>query len=444
MRIVHAAGILASFALATTMADARAQSGTFAATPTFHKDVLPIFQQNCQSCHRPGQIGPMPLLDYTSTRPWARAIKQKVVARQMPPWFADPNVGHGFANDRSLDAAEIETIVKWVDGGAPAGDPNDAPPPITWPDGGWLIPPDVVVKGAPFTVPRTGVMDWMYITMPMGFREDTWVTSMEMRPGVNPRVTHHYCVFVVAHKEGVTYGVPVLGTQAEGTGGAPFEACYEPGQQAFDYRPQQAARLIPANSDIIFQMHYNPVGQEIVDQPQIGFTVTTQRPARQYTFQRIGSGSRLNIPPYAANYIAPTQEGELAMDAEIIWMQGHAHYRAKEMTFSVEHPDGRLETPLRLRWHPFWQLLYYPATPIVAKKGTVLRIDGRYDNSGANPFNPDPSAVVRFGEQAKDEMLFPTFGLLVDGSIDLKTTPVIRPTPRVDRTYTVVDTSSSQ
>jgi len=430
---------LAVVAFAACAATIAAQGGERTpAAPTFHRDVLPILQKNCQSCHRPGQIGPMPLLDYQSTRPWARAIKARVAARDMPPWFADPHYG-AFANDRSLKQHEIDTVVKWVDAGAPEGDAKDAPAPVIWPADGWLIPPDHVVNGAEYRVPATGTLDWMYITQPIGFTTDTWVTSMELRPGTTPRATHHYCVFIVPHKNDVKYGVPQVTTQATGTGGAPFEGCYEPGQQPFDYRQQGAGRLIPANSDVIFQMHYNPTGVEVIDRPQIGFTVARQRPARQYTFQRIGNGARLDIPPQDANYQAPAQEGDLNVDADIVWLQGHAHYRAKEMTFTVDYPDGRRETALRLLWHPYWQLLYYPATPLRTPKGTRIRVDGRYDNSSANKFNPDPNARVKFGDQAKDEMLFPTFGMIVDGALDLTKVPVIVPSPRVDRTFTVVD-----
>src|SRR5262245_7061277 len=165
---------------------------TATVAPTFSKDVLPILQKNCQSCHRPGQIAPMSLLTYQEARPWARDIKAKVESRQMPPWFADPQVGH-FQNDRSLTQAEIDTIVKWVDTGSPAGDPKDAPAAKVWPDNGWFIKPDVVVKGPEFVVPAhplNNVIEWTTIIVPMGFTKDTWITSMEIKPS-DLSVTHH-------------------------------------------------------------------------------------------------------------------------------------------------------------------------------------------------------------------------------------------------------------
>src|SRR5690348_13997669 len=148
---------------------------------TFHKDVEPILQRNCQSCHRPGQAAPMSLLTYQSARPWAKAMKAAVVTRKMPPWFADPRYGH-FVNDRSLQQGDIDTISKWADTGAAEGDPADAPVAIKWPADGWEIQPDIVINGAPFTVPahpKANVIEWNYITVPSGLNEDTWVTSME-------------------------------------------------------------------------------------------------------------------------------------------------------------------------------------------------------------------------------------------------------------------------
>jgi len=410
---------------------------------TFSKDVLPILQRNCQNCHRPGQIGPLSLLTYEDARPWAKAIKAAVASKKMPPWFADPDYGH-FSNERTLKPGEIDTLVRWVDGGAVAGDPHDAPAAVAFPAEGWRIKPDVIVRGVEYRVTqKSGIMPWMYVTVPMPFKEDTWVTSMEMRPGSNPALTHHYCIFITPHREDTKYGVFSEKTQGEATAGAPFEGCYEKGQEEFDYRPQHAGRLIPANSDMIFQMHYAPNGQEAADVPQVGFTVTKDRPARQYVFLNVGSGRQINIKPNDPDYKAPEQEGVLTVDAEIVWMQAHAHYRAKEMTFSIAFPDGREETALRVHWNPYWQSLYYPSQPIMAPKGTRLHVMGRYDNSANNPFNPDPNAPVLFGEQAKDEMLFITYGAIVDGSLDLAKVKVVQPSPKAGRDYTILENTAS-
>jgi len=406
---------------------------------TFYKDVQPILEKNCQVCHRPGQIGPMSLLTYDDARPWAKAIKAAVASRKMPPWFADAKFGH-FSNDRSLKQADIETISKWADAGAAKGDEKDAPAPATWPADGWRIKPDHIIKGGMYQVPKSGVLPWTYVRVPTGFKEDTWVTSMEMRPGANPALIHHYCVMVVPHTDDATYNVfspsGMLGQRAE-AGNAPFEGCYEKGQEEFDYRPLKAGRLIPANSDMIFQMHYTTDGKEQVDQPQIGFTVAKEPPENRYVFIVVGAGLQLNIKPNEAKYQAPAQEAELLQDVKIIWLQAHAHLRAKEFTFKVFYPDGREETPLHVFWNPSWETVYYPTQPIIAPKGTRLYVDGIYDNSVNNPFNPDPSAWVKFGDQYVDEMLFPTFGVVLPMSVD-PVQPIFRPSSRAGNDFTVI------
>src|SRR4029077_13385820 len=158
---------LAALVAVGATAAVRAQSHD-ASPVTFHKEVLPILQKNCQSCHRPGQIAPMSLLTYDEARPWARSMKTKVESRQMPPWFADPQHGQ-FANDRSLSRRDIETMAKWADAGAPQGDPADAPPPVVWPVDGWQIKPHVIVKGPEFRVPAhtpNDVVEWVTYTVP--------------------------------------------------------------------------------------------------------------------------------------------------------------------------------------------------------------------------------------------------------------------------------------
>ncbi len=438
--------LCALFAAAGTLSvptPAAAQTGNPGNGRTFYRDVLPIVQEKCQLCHRPGQIGSFSMLTYEDTRGYARAIKKRVLAREMPPWFADPSVGH-FSNDPSLSKQQIETLVAWVNGGASEGNPKDAPAPVAWPADGWRIQPDAIVKGAAYPVPKEGVLDWMYIPVPMPFKEDTWVSSMELRPGADASVTHHYCVMIVPKLKNAKYGEPTpmmeLGVTLGGTPSGGFEGCYETGQGAFDYRPYQAARLIPGNSDMVFQMHYAPRGKKaVVDQPQVGFTIAKGKPAKQFMFLNIGGGTRIDIPPNEPNYKAPVQEAQLNVDAKIVWYQGHAHYRAKEMRFGFVFPDGRTEEALHLKWHPYWQQVYYPTTPIEAPAGTILRIEGWYDNSARNRFNPDPNARVPFGVQATEEMLFPTFGVVVDVAGDPSPRNVVKPTARADELFNVVE-----
>ena len=420
----------------------------FAAGPvTFTKDVLPILQKNCQSCHRPGQIAPMPLLTYENVRPWAKAMKAAVVTRKMPPWFADPQAGH-FANDRSLKQEEIDTIAKWADNGSPQGDSKDAPPPVQWPAEGWQIQPDLIVNGPTTTVPahpKNNVIEWMYITVPSGVTRDTWITSMEIRPS-EPSVTHHICVFFKPHTPDVQYNVPVWSDRprddsgsalasaagANGRGIPPsttagsngIEGCYVPGQLTQDYRIHGAAKLLKAGTDIVFQIHYTPNGMEVTDRPRLGFTVAKEAPERVYVSLGMSAPSDAQsfaIPPNAPNWESPSAEAMFTEDAELVWMFPHMHVRGKDMTYRLVYPDGRTETILNVPKYDFnWQLGYDVARPIQVPKGTKLVVTAHYDNSANNKFNPDPNRTVYYGDMTWEEMMFPFFSVVVDKNVDPK------------------------
>jgi hypothetical protein len=419
------------------------------APATFTKDVLPILQKNCQTCHRPGQIGPMSLLTYQDARPWARSIKAKVESRQMPPWFADPRHGQ-FANDRSLPHADIDTIVKWADNGAQQGDPKDAPPAIEWPADGWQIKPDIIVRGPEFRVPaRTpqDVIEWVTFLIPSGFTKDTWITSLEIKPSVMS-VTHHICFTFQPHRPDVKYytanwvesqrddegaalkdqllparpQAPPPGDGASPAGsavGGGFN-CYVPGRNADDYRKFGAGKLVPANTDISIQVHYTPIGKEVVDRPLIGFTVSDTAPAKRWMSYGITAGGpNFAIPPNEANYKSPPMDLEFLVDAVLVEMMPHMHLRGKDMTYHLIYPDGRDEIVLSVPKYDFnWQLLYQPLKPIRIPKGTKMHVDGHYNNSASNKFNPNPNRTVYQGRMTWEEMFAPFFGVLIDADTD--------------------------
>lgn len=422
-----------------------AQAQSNAGAVTFHKDVLPILQKNCQSCHRPGQIAPMSLLTYQDVRPWAKAMKTAVVTRKMPPWFADPQFGH-FANDSSLQQTEIDAISKWADAGAPEGNAKDAPAPVQWPVDGWKIQPDIIVEGPSFTVPanpKNNVVEWSYITVPSGVTQDTWITSMEIRPS-EPAVTHHICVYFRAHTPDVKYNTPVwydrprdekgnaLAAAAGVNGrGIPFnvlgnnngiEGCYVPGQQTQDYRVHQAAKLFKAGTDIVFQVHYTPNGKEVTDHPRIGFTVAKQPPQRVYVSLGMSAPSDAKsfaIPPNTANWESPPAEAVFAEDAELVWMFPHMHVRGKDMTYRLIYPDGKTDVVLNVPRYDFnWQLGYDTAQPIKVPKGSRLVVNAHFDNSANNKFNPDPGQTVYYGDMTWEEMMFPFFSVVVDKDVN--------------------------
>jgi hypothetical protein len=442
MKRFSLAGFLVAAAATTTTMSTHA-----ADTPvTFAKDVLPILQKNCQSCHRPDQIAPMSLLTYEDARPWARAIKTKVESRQMPPWFADPQHGR-FVNDRALAQRDIDTLAKWADGGAPEGNPADAPPAREWPANGWQIKPDLVVKGPEFRVPAhpdRNVIEWTTMIIPSGFTRDTWVTSLEIKPS-DLTVTHHICITFRPHTPNVKYYVinwqetprdadgvalesdgrvaptatlPVAGGQGAATGGG--FACYVPGVQADDYRPYGAAKLIPANSDISIQAHYTPTGKEVVDRPLIGFTVAQNPPDKQWISYGISAGGpKFAIPPNDGNYSSPPMDVEFNTDVELVQMMPHMHLRGKDMTYHLIYPDGRDEIVLNVPKYDFnWQIVYQPMQPIRVPKGVRLHVDAHYDNSTANRFNPDPTRTVHIGRMTWEEMMAPFFSLTVPRDVN--------------------------
>ncbi len=440
-------GLAALLVAAATLVAGDAGMSAADSAVTFTKDVQPILQKNCQSCHRPGQIAPMSLLTYEDARPWARSIKNKVESRQMPPWFADPQHGQ-FANDPSLSQSDIETIVKWADGGALQGDPQDAPPARIWPADGWHIKPDIIVKGPEFRVPaRTpqDVIEWVTFVIPSGFTKDTWITSLEIKPSVLS-VTHHICFTFQPRRPNVKYyvanwqesqrddegaalkdqvlparpqGPPPDGPTAGASVGGGFN-CYVPGRVADDYRPFGAGKLVPANTDISFQVHYTPIGKEVVDRPLIGFTVAQTPPAKRWmSFGITAGGADFAIPPNEANYKSPPMDLEFLADAELVEMMPHMHLRGKDMTYHLIYPDGRDEIVLHVPKYDFnWQILYQPMKPIRIPKGTKMHVDAHYNNSSSNKHNPNPNRTIYQGRMTWEEMFAPFFGVLIDQDTD--------------------------
>jgi hypothetical protein len=437
--------------------------GSAAGEVTFTKDVLPILQHNCQSCHRPGNIAPMSFLNYDTTRPWAKAMKNAVMSRKMPPWFADPQYGH-FSNDRSLKQEDIDTIVKWVDGGALQGDPKDAPPAVQWPENGWTTQPDIVFKGVPYSVPATppkNVIEWMTLVTPTGFTKDTWITSVEIKPS-ELGVTHHICISFVPHRTNAVYNTLMwVDKQRDETGAeAPPSArkilaptsdgkgrdlgvattnvnpntgttdtiaeqnisCYVPGRSLSDFRPYHAALRVPAGYDVSWTLHYSPNGQAATDLPEVGLTIAKEPPQRWL----IETGNttdptKLVIPPNAPNYAPEPAEFTFLVDAELHWMSPHMHVRGKDMEYKLVFPDGKEQVVLNVPHYDFnWQLGYDLAQSIKVPKGSKLIVVAHYDNSPGNKFNPDPNRTVYFGNMTWEEMFTPFFAITVDKSVDPK------------------------
>jgi Copper type II ascorbate-dependent monooxygenase, C-terminal domain len=398
-------------------------SAAFAA-PTFNRDILPIFQKNCQSCHRPGEIGPMPLLTYTETRPWAKAIKLEVAMGKMPPWFADPRYGH-FANDRRLSAEDVHQIVSWVDAGAPEGDPKDRPAPVVW-KYGWNIRPDEIFQMPdPFPVPAKGILDYIYVVIPTGFTKDVWVTAAEVRPSARS-VVHHVVAFVRLPgsqwmreaKPFVPY-IPPMSAAADHPQAKPgmsndYLAGYSPGMQPERFDIDHSARLIRAGSDIVLQLHYTPNGKTaMADRTKVGLTLAEQAPAKLF-MDAVAASWNWTIPPGDPNYEAHAKL-TFGDPVELVALQPHMHLRGKDMTIRVIYPSGESETLLSVPHYDFhWQIIYYLKKPLLLPRGTRVEVTAHWDNSAANPRNPDPTATVRYGVQNTDEMLNLAMDVVVD------------------------------
>ena len=405
---------LASFAALSSIAIAE---------PVFYQDVVPILQQHCQECHRPGEIAPMPLVTYADTRPWAKSIREQVLARKMPPWFADKpaDPGYGrFANDRSLSQKEIDTLTAWASAGAPAGDPKTAPPPREWPQGWNIGTPDAVFEMPhAFAIPAKGAVDYQYLILPTHFTEDRWVQKVEVRTSSRTAV-HHAVVYIREPGSNWLEGEPLEKTfsvpLAKGFTTSDLLMVYTPGN-SYDQWPTGVAKRIKAGSDLVLQMHYTASGKATEDRTRIGI-VFAKEPPKQAVLSLQMSNDRFVIPPGDSNYRVQVS-GTLPNDALLISMFPHMHLRGKAFEYLIAGPNGHVETLLKVSHYDFqWQLNYRLAEPRLIKAGTRLTWIGYFDNSPNNPNNPDPMAEVRFGEQSWEEMMIGFFDVVVDAKLD--------------------------
>jgi hypothetical protein len=394
--------------------------------PTFYKDVLPILQTNCQSCHRPGEVAPMSLVTYEQARPWAVAIKKATQSKAMPPWFAE--AGHvRYANEaeKVLSAEALDTLARWADGGAPAGDPATAPPARVFPSG-WNITPDVVVEmPKAFEMPARGTINYKYVVVKTDFKEDMWVVAAEMRPG-NSQVLHHGKVWVrppgskwmeravpgeayenetqrdIIGRNSVEEGNDILGKFNPGLG-----------PQRFDR--QGAAKFIPKGSDLVFELHYTTTGTPTSDASKLGLVLAKTPPDTRYFF---------HAGPTALNLAIPANEGKaevvseltLGENARLVYAQPHMHLRGKDFELRVVSPEGVSQTVLKGRFDFEWQMGYELAEPVALAKGSKLQFITHFDNSKGNRFNPNPETKVLWGPQNWDEMSNCFIGVLFDRS----------------------------
>jgi len=407
-------------------------------TVTFNKDVLPILQNNCQVCHRAGEVAPMAFGSYQETRPWAMAIKSAVLSKKMPPWFADPRYNH-FSNERKLTPQQVKALVSWADNGAPEGDAKDRPAPVQFLDGWNIGKPDMVIEmPTAFPVPAEGTVDYQYIVIPGNFKEDTWVTAAEVRPG-NRAIVHHVIAFVrppgskwmkdaqpgvpfvpkkeKENPEGQRQGERQRGGRQRDGGITDAENLtgYAPGLQPLVLR--DSAKLVRAGSDIVLQLHYTANGTAGTDKTKIGLVFAKTAP-RYRNVTLLAPTRDFAIPPNADNYEVKSQV--LLQDTvTLVDMMPHMHFRGKDFLYKITYPNGEVQTLLSVPKYDFnWQLGYTLDKPMVIPKGSRIECTAHFDNSPNNPYNPDPTKEVKWGDQTWEEMMIGWFSVAVDPKTD--------------------------
>ncbi|MDA1093604.1 MAG: hypothetical protein O3A25_10100 [Acidobacteria bacterium] len=420
-----AASVLAGTGQARAQDSAPALHGIDDPAPTFSRDIAPILQRSCQQCHQPTGIGPMSLLTYADARPWARSIKDRVERRLMPPWHLDTTVGiQSYKNDISLTSDEIDTVVRWVDSGAPEGNAADLPSSLAFPSAdAWEVeallgrPPDFVVQSTPYTVAANGQDQWWEPEVEFnGLEQPRYIRAAEFKPSYPGGIK-------VAHHGHAT----LTGTEpSEGEERAPSVRLVGMGiGKRWDLLPEGVGKLLPPGpATVHFNLHYFPVGEEVTDIVDVGVWLYPEgeEPAkvtageRQFyvdgTHREGLRASDILIPPHG-NLVL---EDQYVMDEPALLQsfRPHMHMRGTEMSMTALYPDGRRELLSSVnRYDHNWQIGYVyndDAQPLLPR-GTVLMLRAKFDNTAANRINPDPDQWVVFGARGVDEMSHAWIGI---------------------------------
>ncbi len=363
---------------------------------TWSNQISRIVYKSCVACHRAGEIGPFELVNFSEAAGWAGMIREVVNQRRMPPWHASPDHGR-FNNDVRLTEDEIALINRWVEAGAPEGDPATMPelPPLAT---GWQMgEPDLVVSMAkkPFPVPATGTLEYQYFQVDPGFTEDKWVSAAECRADQRG-VIHHIIVGVAGEGD--------FGEGVHGQVQSDWIAASAPGSPPM-VLPPGYAKLIPAGAKLIFQMHYTPNGTPTEDFSSIGLRFVDAAAVTHRVLTVKAHNERFEIPPGADSHPVSARM-TFGESAELLTLFPHMHLRGKSFRFTARLPDGTDEILLDVPHYDFnWQNSYELAERRLMPKGTRVRCEATFDNSTANLANPDPEKTVRWGDQTWEEMM---------------------------------------
>jgi hypothetical protein len=371
---------------------------------TFTRDVAPIIYENCVSCHRPGELAPMALRSYDEVRPWARGIKDKVVSGEMPPWFAESRHGY-FKNDVRLLQTEIDTIARWVDSGAPRGNPDELPDLPTFIEGWQLGEPDLIVTLPEVTVPAEGDDYYPDLSHTLDLTEKRWIRAIEVRPS-NRKVTHHSVIFTSSG------GVRSVGTES---GFFDVLAVWSVGTNPHEF-PEGMGRWVYPDQQWTVNAHYHPSGTVETDQTQVGLYFGTGEMEKEVMAALAGT-TTFEIPANAADHELRASY-IIDQDVNVISFFPHMHVRGVDMDLIANYPNGERQSLINVPEYDFdWQLFYYPEKHVPLPAGTRLDIVAHFDNSAANPDNPNPDKPVRFGLQTTDEMMFNVFEFVADEGV---------------------------
>lgn len=403
---------------------------------TYHKDIAPILQKHCQSCHRPGEVGPFSLLTYKQAKNWADDIKEYTANRKMPPW--KPIDGVPFHNDRRLPDAEVKALAAWADGGTPEGDPKEGPPPLKFVEGWMLGKPDLILEpNDDFHLGASGTDMFRCMVLPTNLPEDKYIIGFEVKPG-SPQVVHHTLNYWDLtgrarkmeeeakanakpgdrdHGPGYSAAMgigfipgasPRPGVPAMGAWGG-----WAPGQLP-RYLPEGTGYLLPKGADVVIQMHYHRNGKPEKDRTKIGLYFAKKPVERPYqtVFVTPRIPFLMTIPANAENHRV-SEAMYLQSDATLHSVLPHMHLIGKSVRVSYTPPEGSKTTLVDIAdWDYNWQETYWLKDPMKLKAGTKIEIEAIFDNSTKNPNNPhSPPALVRFGEQTTNEMLFGFLGV---------------------------------
>ena len=372
--------------------------------PDYATDVAPILEEKCVSCHLEGGIAPFAMDSHMMIQGWSPMMKEVIMTKRMPPAQVDPSVNH-FTNARYMNPDQLQTLIHWIDAGAPRGNSEVDPlARVRSPETVWeLGEPDYIVEVPAFTVPATGVLDYENVTINLPFEEDVWVRSIQHVPG-DRRVLHHLLSYIVP----ADYDERIV--EGENDSYREFLEGYAPGKDESVTYPENSGMFIPKDSAVQMSLHYTTFGKEAVDKTLLGLYFADEKPDHQYSTYSLSHGGR--------NIVIPPRANEHKMSASYVFedevmlhgLRPHMHYRGKYMRMGVIYPDGTKDEIINVPDYNFaWQPTYRLADPMLLPAGSRVMIEGAFDNSQYNLGNPDPDAEVRGGAQSWDEMFIGYF-----------------------------------